>query len=28
MPPEEGRRYLAWVQERTFLSSEGMMHGE
>ena len=28
MPPEEGRRYLAWVQERTFLSSEGMMHGQ
>jgi hypothetical protein len=26
MPPEQGRRYLAWVQERTFLSSEGMMH--
>jgi len=25
MPPEEGRRYLAWVQERTFRSSEGMM---
>jgi hypothetical protein len=25
MPPEQGRRYLAWVQERTFLSSEGMM---
>ena len=28
MPPEERRRYLAWVQERTFLSSEGMMHGQ
>lgn len=28
MPPEEGRRYLAWVQERTFLSSEGMMKGK
>lgn len=26
MPPEQGRRYLAWVQERTFLSNEGMMH--
>ncbi len=25
MPPEQGRRYLAWVQERTFLTSEGMM---
>jgi hypothetical protein len=25
MPPEQGRRYLAWVQERTFLSNEGMM---
>ena len=25
MPPEQGRRYLAWVQERTFLSSAGMM---
>jgi hypothetical protein len=25
MPPEQGRRYLAWVQERTFLESEGMM---
>jgi hypothetical protein len=28
MPPEAGRRYLAWVQERTFLTSEGMMHGQ
>jgi len=26
MPPEEGRRYLAWVQERTFMAGEGMMH--
>jgi hypothetical protein len=26
MPPEQGRRYLAWVQERTFLTSEGMGH--
>ena len=25
MPPEQGRRYLAWVQERTFLSNDGMM---
>jgi hypothetical protein len=25
MPPEQGRRYFAWVQERTFLSNEGMM---
>jgi hypothetical protein len=25
MPPEQGHRYLAWVQERTFASSEGMM---
>ena len=25
MPPDQGRRYLAWVQERTFLSNEGMM---
>jgi N-glycosylase/DNA lyase len=28
MPPEQGRRYLAWVQERTFLSSEGMMRNK
>ncbi len=28
MPPEEGRRYLAWVQERTFASGEGMMRGK
>lgn len=26
MPPEEGRRYLAWVQNRTFLSDYGMTH--
>ena len=26
MPPEQGRRYLAWVQERTFLAGESMMH--
>jgi hypothetical protein len=25
MPPDQGRRYLAWVQERTFLPGEGMM---
>ena len=25
MPPEQGRRYFAWVQERTFLSNDGMM---
>lgn len=25
MPPEQGRRYLEWVQERTFLSPAGMM---
>jgi Heavy-metal resistance len=24
MPPEQGRRYLAWVQDRTFLSDDGM----
>ena len=24
MPPEQGRRYLAWVQERTFLPRLGM----
>jgi len=28
MPPEQGRRYLQWVQERTFLSSSGMMPQE
>jgi hypothetical protein len=28
MPPEQGRRYLAWVQERTILadSHEEMQH--
>jgi len=26
MPPEQGKRYLAWVQERTFLSDYGMRH--
>ncbi len=25
MPSEQGRRYLEWVQERTFLSPSGMM---
>ena len=25
MPQEQGRRYLSWVQERTFLSNDGMM---
>jgi hypothetical protein len=25
MPPEQGRRYLAWVQQRTFLSNDSMM---
>jgi hypothetical protein len=25
MPPEQGRRYLAWIQERTFVESGGMM---
>lgn len=24
MPPEQGRRYLAWVKEKTFLSDHGM----
>src|ERR1043166_5804895 len=24
MPPEQGKRYLAWVQEKTFLSDHGM----
>jgi Spy/CpxP family protein refolding chaperone len=24
MPPEQGRRYLAWVQEQTFLRGQGM----
>lgn len=24
MPPEQGRRYLAWVEEQTFLHGEGM----
>ena len=25
MPPEQGRRYLAWVQEQTLLDHSGMM---
>lgn len=25
MPPEQGRRYLAWIEERTFTDSSGMM---
>jgi len=25
MPPEQGRRYLEWVQDRTCLADEGMM---
>jgi hypothetical protein len=25
MPPEQGRRYLAWARERTFMASDGMM---
>ena len=28
MPAEQGRRYLAWVQERTCLSEAAMNHGE
>lgn len=28
MPDEEGRRYLAWVQKRTFLSGNEMMHDQ
>ena len=24
MPPEQGKRYFAWVQEKTFLSDHGM----
>jgi Tfp pilus assembly protein PilO len=24
MPPEQGRRYLQWVQQRTFLTNHGM----
>ncbi len=27
MPPEQGRRYLTWIQERTFVESGGMMEG-
>jgi hypothetical protein len=25
MPPEQGRRYLAWIEERTLTESSGMM---
>jgi len=28
MPPEQGRRYLEWVQDRTCLANEGMMSGQ
>lgn len=28
MPPEQGRRYLAWVQEQTCLREQTMNHGE
>lgn len=28
MPPEQGRRYLAWVQERTCLREQMMNHDE
>jgi hypothetical protein len=24
MPPEQGRRYLAWVEQRTLLSGQAM----
>jgi hypothetical protein len=24
MPPEQGKRYLAWVEEQTFLHGQGM----
>lgn len=27
MPPEQGRRYLAWAREHTCLSEAGMEHG-
>lgn len=27
MPPEQGRRYLAWAREHTCLSEAGMNHG-
>lgn len=28
MPPEQGRRYLAWISERTLLRADGMKaHG-
>lgn len=28
MPPEQGKRYLAWVQEQTCLREQTMTHGE
>jgi hypothetical protein len=28
MPPEQGKRYLAWVQEKTFLPTYGMRRDE
>lgn len=28
MRPEQGKRYLAWVQEKTFLPDHGMIHSE
>jgi hypothetical protein len=28
MPPEQGRRYLAWITERTFLPAHGMSMGQ
>lgn len=28
MPPEQGKRYLAWVQEQTCLRQQTMTHGE
>jgi hypothetical protein len=28
MPPEQGRRYLAWAREHTCLSEAGMDHGQ
>jgi hypothetical protein len=26
MPPTQGKRYLEWIQEKTFLAGYGMMH--
>ncbi len=28
MPPDQGRRYLVWVQQRTFLADHGMKQAE